>query len=114
MKQSGGRFSEVQAIIYHWPPFYIFEDEPLSTLLVRSKAFLTQIDQPLCFSFSFFFRALLIEPKQPRTKETNILKLEDMSKPFSVILRLSACALLREILIFLPSTKIELLPMNSW
>lgn len=68
----------------------------------------------LNWSITFFFRALLIELKQPRTEETNFLKQENTSTLFSAILRLSACALLRKTLICLPSIKTELLPTNNW
>lgn len=61
-----------------------------------------------------YFRTRLIEPKQPRTKATNILKQENMNKLFSAILRLSVCVLQRRMLTFPHFIKTELLPSSNW
>ena len=68
---------------------------------------LLRIDK--CFIIvSLYFRTRLIEPKQPRTKATNILKQENMNKLFSAIPRLSVCVLQRRMLTFPHFIKTEL------
>lgn len=71
------------------------------------------IIQFLIIIFSHF-RALWIEPKQPKIKATNISKQENMSKLFSAIPRLLVCALLRRMQTSLHFIRTELLPLNSW
>ena len=74
---------------------------------------LLRIDK--CFIIvSLYFRTRLIEPKQPRTKATNILKQENMNKLFSAIPRLSVCVLQRRMLTFPHFIKTELLPLSNW